>query len=810
MARTPAWVVLGGVCFLLVWTGVVQDERTEAPPPRAAKPGVAPAAPAAARHDFGFTAAFEEEVQKVGQITPDDFARRFAGKVRYLPKISWDPTTAKYWDRFTLDPNDPRAMTPLRNIGPQAAAHLYDFRLQDKELAVFKDRGFVVSERLGSHSFTDLYYRIYVRDLPVFVTSDSLLHAWHRYFDRMLEALENDYFRPEFNQLLTALAGQIPAARKAYGTGPLAGALADVDFFLAVGRGLLQPGTGSSVLGQEKRVAQALDACHREKMEEYPLFGRLRPIDFSQFKPRGRYDQTEESKQYFRGVMWLGRIDFRIAGGDSPDQDLRELAGAVVLHDLLQRARMQERWQQLDRALLHLVGKSDSLNFSQLGQVLADSRVTASKATPAALADLRGRILASRIGEQHIRGEWFLVDPSDPRKFVLPRTFAFMGQRFILDSWVLSKIVYDDIFWDKKKVQRRIPSSLDAGFAVLGNDHLAPLLVERMKDKAGKKFRDGLPYQHNLLAVRNLVDRLPESTWKESLYADWLGCLRELSKPTTGPEYPEAVRTRDWALKASTTQLASWTQLRHDTVLYAKPSYSTGEACSYPAGFVEPIPHFWARFEQMVQRTRGVVARMTFPDGQYKDQGKFVKENHLRHLDQFVKAAGTLRAIAEKELAQKELTAEETKFLQEVVVRGGGSGRPPVSGWYPRLFTHRSTLKDQDDAHKWVALVTDVHTDPPAPSVEDPGCVLHQAVGNVDALLIAIDNGKDHMVYAGPVFSHYEFETPNAVRRTNGEWHEALRGGKQPARPEWTRGFVVPGVNPEAKDYGKVDKRWGR
>jgi hypothetical protein len=66
------------------------------------------------------------------------------------------------------------------------------------------------------------------------------------------------------------------------------------------------------------------------------------------------------------------------------------------------------------------------------------------------------------------------------------------------------------------------------------------------------------------------------------------------------------------------------------------------------------------------------------------------------------------------------------------------------------------------------------------------------------------------MVYAGPVFSHYEFDTPNAVRRTNGEWHDALRNGKQPPRPEWTSSFVVPGVNPAVKDYGKEDKRWGR
>ena len=160
--------------------------------------------------------------------------------------------------------------------------------------------------------------------------------------------------------------------------------------------------------------------------------------------------------------------------------------------------------------------------------------------------------------------------------------------------------------------------------------------------------------------------------------------------------------------------------------------------------------------------------------------------------------------IAEKEVAQEELTAEETMFLKDIVVRGGGSGRPPISGWYPNLFSHRTQNPAQDDAHKWVALVTDVHTDPPSPPAGDPGCVLHQGVGNVDALLIAIDNGKDRMVYAGPVFSHFEFEAPNAVRHTNAEWQTRLREGKQPPRPEWTAGYLVPGRNPETASYGMI------
>src|SRR5262245_17237651 len=85
---------------------------------------------AATKADLGFTAAFEEEVKKVGQITPDEFAGRFPGKAKYLSKISWDPTTAKYWDRFTLDPDK----AGVKNFDPKQN-FLYDFRPDDKELA---------------------------------------------------------------------------------------------------------------------------------------------------------------------------------------------------------------------------------------------------------------------------------------------------------------------------------------------------------------------------------------------------------------------------------------------------------------------------------------------------------------------------------------------------------------------------------------------------------------------------------------------------------------------------------------------------
>jgi hypothetical protein len=86
-------------------------------------------------------------------------------------------------------------------------------------------------------------------------------------------------------------------------------------------------------------------------------------------------------------------------------------------------------------------------------------------------------------------------------------------------------------------------------------------------------------------------------------------------------------------------------------------------------------------------------------------------------------------------------------------------------------------------------LVADVHTDVPDPDVGDPGSVLHEAIGYVDLLMMAVDNGADRMVFAGPVLSHYEFELIGSpLRLSDSEWKTRAR----PPRPEWTRSYLAP------------------
>ncbi|MFP4102176.1 DUF3160 domain-containing protein [Coleofasciculus sp.] len=727
-----------------------------------------------------YPSAFTQALKEIGQISPLDFAQRYPHNAQYLPQLTWNPTTAQFWDQFNIDPEK-------HNSNPKRTTwRLDDFRLNDAERAIFQKNGFVVSERLGAESFATLFYRIYSNDLPVFVSTDALLHAWHRSFDAMLAELEEDYLAASLDEILTGMAAQLSNAQNQYGQGILQSSLLDADYFLAVARSLLAGNPVKTVLNQDTRVAETLKAIETEQRQNFSLFGRQRVMDLSQFKPRGHYENSPALQNYFRAMMWCGRVDLRIAGNPQ-EASPRELGAAIVLHDLLKQANKFEQWQQFDQMLQTFVGKTDSLTFAQLDQLLTDTFIQspADVKDLSTLEQLQVEISTRPLGVQNIRSHDY-ASPPEGASIPLPRSFTVLGQKFVLDSWVTTKIVFDEIRWNGEKVQRRIPTSLDVAFAALGNNQVVPELVIRMTNSQGHKFRDGLNYQHNLAAVKTVVDEQNPAVWNESIYINWLATLRELSAPTTDEKYPEAMRTSAWAMKTLNTQLASWTQLRHDTILYAKQSYSIRVSCYYPAGFVEPRPTFWSRFETMARRAANLIEKTPFPkDGQY------LQQRQSSFLTNFAHKLGILKQISEKELAQEELTETETQFLKNIVeIETDYVGTKQYNGWYPRLF-----YKEPEDSDKWDAIVADVHTNVPDPMIGDPGSVLHQGVGNVDLMMIAVDNGEDKMVYAGPTLSHYEFEMPGVSRKSDSEWQRDIKQANLPPRPDWTSDYLVPAAS---------------
>jgi hypothetical protein len=824
---------------------------------------------------FGYASSFAEELATVGQITPDQFAALYPAPTNYLAKIDWDPTTADFWREFNVNPEEYNA--PL--IREVDDLRRYDFRLNEKELASFKKNGFVVSERLGAPSPGEIFSRIWVDDLPVFIAADPILHAWHRSYDMMLAELEETYLFGNLRQMLEAMSSRASEAAAQAGTGPLKESARDADYIVTVARSLLAAARQPSSLGQEGRVAATLEAISKFQLNEcFDLFGEPRAVDFSQFKPRGHYTESERLGRYFQCVMWLGRTELRVAGG--PYQDAictpprmappRELGTAIVLNYLLNSSGQFERWRQFDRLIQTFVGLTDSMTFAQLSEILRAAGIQnlSGVSDVAALERLQTDLIRGAIGVKNIRSDWF-NSPIGSEQMQLPQSFAVFGQKFVLDSWALSQTVFDSIIWDQDgirtpedKVRRRVPSALDVAFSVFGNDQIVPDILARIGDQTRTRhiYRDGFFYQHNLAAVRAVIDKHPASAWNENLYMGWLATLRELSAPTIESKYPDALRTRAWAMKDLNTQLASWTQIRHDTVLYAQQAFTGGDGgCSYPAGFVEPRPAFWRRLRDMAQTAEKLIQTSDY-SGTYvvEVQGsgvkietdlKTIQSRQVASFQRFAEVAGTLLDMSERELRQEPFTKEQSSFLQNTMRAQQLSGYLSLwwevyDGWYPKLFyrpfakelptgiTGQAAVKAEADfqfssgALKWDAIVADVHTDVPCiedcGSTPDPGSVLHQAIGRAHLLMIAINNGRDRCVYAGPVMSHYEFELIGPPKRLSdpewkerwqkagfNDWTSAQNLDSQPAgwwgdwsgiplQPEWTRSYLVPIDRPSA------------
>jgi hypothetical protein len=248
-------------------------------------------------------------------------------------------------------------------------------------------------------------------------------------------------------------------------------------------------------------------------------------------------------------------------------------------------------------------------------------------------------------------------------------------------------------------------------------------------------------------------------------------------------------------MKTLNTQLGSWTQLRHDTVLYVKQSATGPIGCEYPRGFVEPRPEFFHEMKAMAEQASSVLQGVPSVPGPYALPSPSV------FFTNFATTCAMLESIAAKELAQHPLATNEVSFLENTIERTQNYfGVRQYSGWYPALFywgrygdgyRYLSEYGPGHDAGIGGVLVSDVHTDGPSDPDHDPGAILHEAIDRANLLMIAVDNGPDRMVFAGPVFSHYEFLEPYGSRLTDEEWTSRVKSGTAPAPPPWTQSYLV-------------------
>jgi len=641
--------------------------------------------------------------------------------------------------------------------------------LNAAQQAVLEEQGFFVVPA-GREQIYEIYQSAKEDGRPAFVTTDAVLHSFHILYDYALRMAEMGHFIADLEALNAAM---LVAAQEDYASssGPAREAARQNVAFFAVATRLLTPDAEvPAEAGDLVEKELALIEAH-SGFSDSPIFGYKE--DYSQYVPRGHYTRNEDFERYFKTMMWYGRMSFHLVNLRDPEAARRETRGALLIVRALYNAQAGgepalDVWERIYEPTAFFVGTADDLTVYDYAAVA--NQVYGGLPDGATLADevqLDAFIAAARELRAPAIVGGLVSDQEDPEE--VTQGFRFMGQRFIPDSYMFQQLVYDKVKLYRGDGQpftmspsqvgpiRGFPRGLDIA-AVLGSARALEILT-------AEGDTDYDRYDEQLAKLQGEFAALPQGQWNANLYWNWLHTLRPLLE-VKGEGYPYFMRSPAWVDKDLNTWLGSWTELRHDTILYAKQSYTILATSAPPEpeatkGYVEPQPEVYARLAALtVQMEAGLGER-----------GLLNKEmaGKLEDMQELLLA---LKTISEKELQGEGLTAEEYTLIRN------------IGDTLEDLTTFSEEVKGEitSEADERMALIADVHTDP------NTNQVLEEGVGDAFPIIVIVPVEGQQVVATGGVFSYYEFKWPIGDRLTDETWQEM---SPRPERPLWTSSFIV-------------------
>ncbi len=428
-------------------------------------------------------------------------------------------------------------------------------------------------------------------ELPVFITSDSLLNAFHVLFEESVARLESANAR-RLPELLRFVWNRLAATAPRVTGKPALASDARRRARAVIGVALTLAGENpagadallAALINEEaRRVTEAAGSRKPEWLG--PPDRGFQVLDYSRYKPRGFYTRTELLRRHFRAVSWLQSVPFRV-GKDA------ELLAALMLGDCFRLDRPKgadppANWHSLCRCYQTFLGTGDDWDLTTLSwhaphhlPVNLDGEQLG-KVREALLA------MAAREDKRPQINDQLRFIPDDPREA------AEVGFR-ILSAYRIPDAVLFQRTTDPRTLKRASPSGLDV-CALLGSSFARERLA------AGKDGKKLLTIIDGAKALR----RVPIHA-EPSLYALYLDCLESLVG-SPEPDAPAFMANEAWRIKNCQTALAGWAQLRHTWALQTKQNVSYLGAIRDPSALVEPVPEFYARLGRLVKDTRAAL-----------------------------------------------------------------------------------------------------------------------------------------------------------------------------------------------------------
>ncbi len=719
------------------------------------------------------------------------------------PVIQWDwgvYAEAQYWANegipdplSTQIPQTYAGNLPALPIDLSQVAYVDGLGLNDSQLAILAENGFVVVPT-GLNFFDEAYtdynadtrWDVYNSDTsemayrPFWISTDALLHTLYLNFENMLKFVELDYFRYAMSEVLARSYTSAYETYQSLAGTPLEAQARGATVFLAVGLGLFnaefENAGGSYSNSQNSSYWIVQDVQIREEADAIIALARtaegIHEIsflddyqeDFSQYKPRGHYITDPALEDYFRGMMWLGRITF-LAKDDAP------LATSLLILKALNASGQYDTWRVVADFITFLIGDEDNLGpiqYLPLAETIFGAGIPTDALANATRLQIFRDLLLDLPAPQISNVQ---TDPQNiPSAEELPdltRGFRFFGQRFTFDAYVLQNLVNPYIQENAEGMIRPLPSSLDVASA-LGSD-VAYGLLEARGETGYANFVE------NMIMLRDDVNSFAGEDWLKNIYGGWLWTLQPLFV-RRDEAYPPMMSTRAWQLKDIQTGLASYTELKHATVLYGAQSEGRGggggsDEPVLPSNMVEPNPYVFARIAIIAAALQPKIQAFAEASFTYPYPNIVAVSRGLSNLSYL---ASKLAYLSQKQMFGEELTYDENFFLKFYV----GS----------LLQDIRTTLTDLmaiEDRPPFSAVVTDIATN------ADVGQVLQVGTGKIDYIYVVVtaDDGSLQLARGG-VYSFYEFTNDINNRLNDTQWRGLIDAGRIPPRPDWTSEFI--------------------
>ena len=609
-------------------------------------------------------------------------------------------------------------------------------------------------------------------DFPSFVTTDLYLQLFHLYFDCVLRDVEEKHL----DSLMIVFSSQMEAEMKTLTSSQNAEVKAAAEFgqaWFAVASWLFShdkaPASAATLNVPEaykkmvmEEITKAIDAenGYSDMLEYFPpeeMFG------YSLFRPRGHYTRSKVCSRYFRGMMWLQTAHF----GTNKPSKMKQIA--LIANVFNQQPKLRAIYNKVSEPITYLMGTPDNVTIIQVANRIKEmglpiEQLLSSRKEMANLTKDIEEIAKRqmRIELKKTRGSKYVVD--------------IMPQRYQPDAEAL--IATTD--QDSPVSLRPCPKGLD-WMAVMGLPGAERILIDELKE--AQKWAD---FPKALTTARKKAATTP---WDACVANQWMYTLQSLGD--TARSLPYFMQSPQWQKKNLNTALASWAELKHDAILYAKQPMlaECGDGGPEPPvvkGYVEPNVKFWEKAIALVTRMDKVLTTYNLQTEKAKAVYERIKE-----------MAEFCRDISKKELNGGKITDEEYNQIEiigstveNISLELVSEDNQMLQGW-----------SDVVSTDKKVAVVADVFTAAGENVAIDDMCVLYEGVGPAYEIYVVVEIDGSLYLTRGSVFSYREFtRLMSDPRMTDEEWQEELKKSPTGGTPSWMKEIIAPVKGMSADD----------